>query len=169
MGQPYVGEIRMFGGNFAPLGWAFCNGAQMSISENEILFQLIGTTYGGDGMNYFNLPDLQGRSPMHQTSGFTIGQKGGEESVTLTSQQAPVHSHAALGSEGPGSSASTQGNVLASLPAGTTFAYGNVAPYHALDPSSIGPVGGSQPHENRQPFLAVSFIISLFGVYPTPT
>src|SRR4051812_3129401 len=165
MAQPYVGEIRMFAGNFAPAGWMFCDGTPLPIAENDVLFTLIGTTYGGDGQSTFNLPDLQGRSPVHQgTQGgntFTIGEQAGVESVTLTTQQMPTHTHPMLGSVQPGGSSSAGNNVLASLPAGAKFAYGNVAPFKALDPSSISPNGGSQPHDNRQPYLAVSFIISL--------
>src|SRR3954452_4885439 len=172
MAQPYVGEIRMFAGNFAPAGWAMCAGQLMPIAENDTLFNLIGTTYGGDGQETFGLPDLQGRSPVHMGSlagtAYTIGEKAGEETVTLTQQQIPLRSHNMLGSAQDGGSSSAPGNVLASLPTGTKFAYGNVAPFKPLDPSSISPVGGSQPHDNRQPYLAISFIISLYGVYPPP-
>src|SRR6185295_12067461 len=98
MGEPYIGEIRMFGGSFAPAGWAFCDGATIPISENDTLFTLIGTTYGGDGQETFGIPDLQGRTPVHQGSGFTIGEKGGVESVTLSTTQIPAHSHPLLAS-----------------------------------------------------------------------
>ncbi len=176
MSEPYVGEIRMFGGSFAPAGWAFCQGQIMPISENDTLFTLIGTTYGGDGQETFGLPDLQGRVPVHQGTSsstgtvYTIGEKAGTETVTLTSQQMPVHSHPFFGSGAAGNSATANGNVLAVLPAATTkSAYSILGPIGTLDPSSITPVGGSQPHDNEQPYLAISFIISLYGVFPTQT
>src|SRR5437588_12855943 len=122
MAQPYVGEIRMFGGSFAPAGWAFCDGALLPISENETLFNLSGTTYGGDGQSTFGLPDLRGRSPLHMGTGggssYTIGQAAGEETVTISKGQLTLHTHTMLGSVTPGASSSAQGNVLASLPAG---------------------------------------------------
>ena len=176
MSDPYVGEIRMFGGSFAPAGWAFCQGQLMPISENDTLFVLIGTTYGGDGEETFGLPDLQARVPVHmgtnpQTgTAYTIGEKAGTETVTLTQQQMPVHSHPFFGSGADGDSATATGNVLATLPAATTkSAYSILGPIGTLDPSSITPVGGSQPHENEQPYLAISFIISLYGIFPTQT
>jgi microcystin-dependent protein len=165
----------MFGGSFAPAGWAFCDGQLMPISENDTLFNLIGTTYGGDGQQTFGLPDLRGRAPIHQgTSSFgttyTLGQAAGAETVTLTTQQIPVHSHQPLGSTDPASSSDPHDHVLASLPAaGTRSAYGTDAPYGSLHASSVAAAGSSQPHENLQPFLIVSFIISLFGIYPSQT
>jgi microcystin-dependent protein len=172
MSDPYIGEIRMFGGSFAPEGWAFCEGQPLPIAEYDTLFQLIGTTFGGDGQQTFGLPDLRGRSPLHagNLSGttYTIGEAAGEEAVTLSTAQLPAHTHPMLGSVQVGGSSSATDNVLASLPAGAKFAYGNVGPFKPLDPSSIAPNGGSQPHDNRQPFLAVSFILSLFGVFPPP-
>lgn len=167
MAQPYVGEIRMFGGNFAPAGWEFCQGQLMAISENETLFQLIGTTYGGDGQSTFALPDLRGRLPVHQGAGFVLAEQGGVEEVTLTSTQLPVHSHPLVGSTGNGSQSSPQNNVLAT----STL----IKPYapetadKAMAPTSITPVGGSQPHSNMQPYLCVNFIISMFGIFPSPT
>jgi microcystin-dependent protein len=167
MSTPYVGEIRMFGGNFPPAGWAFCEGQSMPISENETLFQLIGTTYGGDGEETFNLPNLGGRLPMHQGAGYQIGQMGGTPSVTLSVDQTPAHGHPLLGSTGTASGTNPQNSVFAHLPdAGVQAAYGTTAPFGAIDPSSVAPMGGSQPHDNMQPYCAVSFIISLFGVYP---
>jgi microcystin-dependent protein len=173
--NPYVGEIRMFGGNFAPSGWAICGGQLLPISENEALFQLLGTTYGGDGQSTFGLPDLQGRVPLHQGTGdfgttYTVGENGGVETVTLTSPQLPIHSHLPQGSTDPATSSSPQDRVLASISAaGTRSAYGTDPPYGALHPSSLTSDGGSQPHDNLQPYLVVNFIISLYGVYPTPT
>jgi len=165
--DPYIGEIRMFGGNFPPNGWAFCNGQTMPISENDALFTLIGTTYGGDGQETFNLPNLQGRIPLHQGGGFQLAESAGVSSVTLTTQQIPTHSHTLVGSNATAAGTNPAGTVLAHLPAaGVQSAYGSTAPFGALDGSSIGPVGGSQPHDNMQPYLVVNFIISLFGIFP---
>jgi microcystin-dependent protein len=170
MAQPYVGEIRMFGGNFAPVGWAFCSGQAMPISENEVLFQLIGTTYGGDGEETFNLPNLQGRLPVHMGGGFQIGQSGGVPSVTLSSQQMPSHGHPLVGSTATAAGTNPQNTVFAHLPdAGVQSAYGSTAPFGAIDSSSVSQIGGSQPHDNMQPYLAVNFIISLFGIFPQQT
>jgi microcystin-dependent protein len=175
MGQPYVGEIRQFGGNFAPVGWLPCDGRVLPISENETLFQLIGTTYGGDGQSTFGLPNLCGRVPIHQGTGndgttFTIGELGGVESVTLTTNQIPVHTHTMVGSTDPSTSNNVQGAVGASLPAaGTQSAYGTDPPIVNINAAAIGPAGGSQPHDNMAPYLAVTVIISLFGIFPSPT
>ena len=169
MAQPYVGEIRMFAGNFAPAGWMFCEGQLLPISENETLFQLIGTTYGGDGESTFALPDLRGRLPIHQGNGFVQAETGGAEEITLTVQQIAAHTHAALGSTNTGTGTTPQNNVLSALPAATNSAYGTDAPLTNLDPSSVSPVGGSQPHTNFQPYLCVDFIISLFGIFPSQT
>ncbi|MDQ3914908.1 MAG: tail fiber protein [Actinomycetota bacterium] len=172
MAQPYVGEIRMFGGNFAPAGWAFCDGQLLPISENETLFQLIGTTYGGDGQSTFALPDLQGRIPIHQGQGsglsnHTIGEKAGVDSVTLTIQQMPVHNHALLASLNVGG-ASNPGNQM--LAAGTNVQFFRaIAPNANMAANIVGPAGGSQPHENVMPYLCVNFILSLFGIFPSPT
>ena len=171
MSDPYVGEIRMFGGNFAPVGWAFCNGALIPISENDTLFLLIGTTYGGDGQNTFALPDLQGRLPMHQGTGaglssHVIGEQGGVETVTLNVNQIPAHSHAPLAVSGSGNQTTPQNGVWAGV---TTSIYTSNAPNTAFNAALGGASGGSQPHENLMPFLAISFIISLFGIYPSPT
>jgi microcystin-dependent protein len=168
MSQPFVGEIRMFGGNFAPAGWAFCEGQLLSITENEVLFQLIGTTYGGDGQTTFALPDLRGRIPIHQGGGFTLAQTGGAETVTLTVQQVPTHSHALLASANNATTASAPGNVLAQTPSYTPY-IGGTQPNTALHPTAMSAAGGGQPHENFQPYLCVNFIISLFGIFPSPT
>jgi microcystin-dependent protein len=167
MAQPYVGEIRMFGGNFAPAGWAFCNGQLLPISENETLFQLIGTTYGGDGESTFGLPDLQSRAPIHQGNGFNLAETGGAETVTLTVQQIPTHGHPLIAANAPGTTPNPAGRVIASSPA--IDAYIEDAPSVSLAPSAVSPIGGSQPHTNLQPYLAVNFIISLFGLFPPPT
>jgi microcystin-dependent protein len=174
MGQPYIGEIRMFAGNFAPLAWEFCNGQSLPISENEALFQLIGTTYGGDGESTFNLPDLQSRIPLHMGNGpdgltYPQAQMAGVEHVTLTTQQIPVHTHTLLGTQDTATSTAPASAVLASSTGATVFPYGTDEPTLALSASSIGPVGGSQPHENNQPFLCINYIISLYGIFPSPT
>jgi len=174
MSDPYIGEIRMFGGNFAPAGWAFCQGQLMPISENDALFTLLGTTYGGDGQETFGIPDLQGRAPLHQgqgngTSNYIIGQKGGVESVTVTTNQLPVHNHAAPTTT-TGQQASPTGAILAkatSTQAGLRI-YSTNASNVVMNPATIPAVGGSQPHDNFQPTLAISYIISLFGIYPSP-
>jgi microcystin-dependent protein len=175
MSQPYVGEIRMFGGNFAPSGWALCQGQTIPISENDVLFQLIGTTYGGDGEETFNLPNLQGRVPLHMGSAssgstYVIGQTGGVETVNLTTNQIPQHNHSLLATA-TGQSVVPSGSTNM---AAATSAQAGILPYApgpsdgtALNVQSVAPTGGSQPHDNMQPYLAVNFIISLFGVFPT--
>lgn len=168
MAQPYVGEIRMFAGNFAPLGWKFCDGQLLPIAENETLFQLIGTTYGGDGQSTFGLPDLRGRITLHQGGGFILAETGGVETVTLTTAQIPAHSHPMLGTSSNASGTSAVGAVPATIPIFGVRAYGTDAPKSTLSPQSVSPVGNSQPHENRQPFLCVNYIISLFGIFPRP-
>src|SRR3954449_1677128 len=160
MAQPYVGEIRMFGGNFAPAGWMFCEGQLLPISEYETLFQLIGTTYGGDGQSTFALPDLRGRLPIHQGDGFILAETGGAEEVTLTVQQTPAHSHAFLATANPGIAGNAQDQLPSSSPSINLYIEGE-APSDALATSMVGPVGGSQPHTNFQPYLCVDFIISL--------
>ena len=167
MAQPYVGEIRMFAGNFAPVGWMFCEGQLLTISQNDVLFQVLGFAFGGDGSTTFALPDLRGRIPIHQGNGYSIAATGGAESVTLTINQIPVHSHAFLASSSNALTPAPATNVLASPTAIDT--YRAVAPTVPLVPTSIGPTGGSQPHTNMQPFLCVNFIISLFGIFPSQT
>ncbi|MEO8379357.1 MAG: tail fiber protein [Acidobacteriota bacterium] len=169
MAQPYVGEIRMFAGNFAPAGWMFCEGQLLPISENETLFQLIGTTYGGDGQSTFALPDLRGRIPIHQGNGFILAETGGVEEVTLSVNQIPAHSHPALCTGDLANVAAPTNNVLAAPADVNTLPYGTDAPIGAMSPQSISSVGGSQPHTNFQPYLCVDFIISLFGIFPSPT
>jgi microcystin-dependent protein len=165
MAQPYVGEIRMFAGNFAPSGWMFCEGQLLPISENETLFQLIGTTYGGDGESTFALPDLRGRIPIHQGNGFILAETGGAEEITLTVNQIPAHSHPWLCSSGVASSKSPAGGVGA-VAQGDVYTTGFSATNFA--PQAVGPVGGSQPHTNFQPYLCINFILSLFGLFPPP-
>lgn len=167
MAQPYVGEIRIFAGNFAPAGWMFCEGQLLPISEYETLFNLIGTTYGGDGQSTFGLPDLRGRVPLHQGNGFTLAETGGVETVTLTVSQIPAHSHPFLGSTSVANDANAGNNVVAQPSA--FFPYLNVTPSTPMANGFLGQTGGSQPHNNFQPYLCVDFIISLFGLYPSPT
>jgi microcystin-dependent protein len=167
MAQPYVGEIRMFAGNFAPAGWMFCEGQLLPISENETLFQLIGTTYGGDGQSTFALPDLRGRVPIHQGSGFILAETGGAEEITLTVPQIPAHSHALLATLSPGDINIPGGNLTGESAA--VKIYVSDVAGGALAASVIGSVGGSQPHTNFQPYLCVDFIISLFGIFPSQT
>src|SRR5436190_11610277 len=155
MAQPYVGEIRMFAGNFAPAGWMFCEGQLLPISENETLFQLLGTTYGGDGQSTFALPDLRGRIPVHQGNGFTLAEQGGVEEVTLTTQQIPAHTHAFLGTGNVATGNAPANNAFAGTTGATIFPYGTDQPLTTLHPSSIGPDGGSQPHTNFQPYLCI--------------
>lgn len=166
MAQPYVGEIRMFAGNFAPVGWMFCEGQLLPISENETLFQLIGTTYGGDGESTFGLPDMRGRIPIHQGGGFILAENGGAEEITLTVQQIPAHSHPLLCSTAPATESAPGGEVLAQSKTAGIHAYLEDVPNANLAPTSIGSVGGSQPHTNFQPYLCVNYIISLFGIFP---
>jgi microcystin-dependent protein len=166
MGSPYVGEIRMFAGNFQPAGWAFCDGRLLPISENDILFNLIGTTYGGDGQNTFGLPDLRGRTPMHVGNSHVLGETGGVESVTLTTQQIPIHTHAMVVSKDQGTQSAPGGHTLAANL--SVLLYRPGAGTQTFDPATTSMIGGNQPHENMQPYLVVNYIISLFGVYPQP-
>jgi len=170
MGQPYVGEIRLFAGNFAPDGWNFCDGSLMAIAENPTLFDLIGTTYGGDGQTTFGLPDLRSRVPVHQgilsSSGdnFVLAQSAGEETVTVTLQQLPSHSHVPQAT----SSAGTQSSPAAGVWAQSTLdQFSSTFPSLPMASTAIGSTGGSQPHDNMLPFVCLSFIISLFGVFPS--
>ncbi len=168
MAQPYVGEIRMFAGNFAPAGWMFCEGQLMPISENETLFQLIGTTYGGDGQSTFALPDLRGRIPIHNGNGFILAETGGAEEITLTAAQIPAHTHALVATTDLANSASPADAYLSATATGNKI-YSTASPSIPLSAQEISPTGGSQPHTNFQPYLCVDYIISLFGIFPSPT
>ena len=172
MGTPYIGEIRMFGGSFAPAGWAFCDGQLLPISENDALFTLIGTEYGGDGEETFALPNLQSRVPLHFGAGpglstYAFGETGGVESVTLTPNQIPTHNHALFASTAPGENINPTGGVVSASPSVQMYIVDS--PVSNMAPTAVVPVGGSQPHENRMPILVISYIISLFGVFPTQT
>ncbi|HWX55385.1 MAG TPA: tail fiber protein [Verrucomicrobiae bacterium] len=165
MSSPFIGEIRMFAGNFAINGWAFCDGALTPISQNDALFNLIGTTYGGDGQTTFALPNLQSRVPVHVGPGFALGQTGGVETVTLTTSQIPSHSHLPQAFSNAGTQTSPANNVWANSSLGQ---FDNTNPPDStMDPAAMGSTGGSQPHDNMVPFLVVNFIISLFGIFPS--
>ena len=173
MATPYIGEIRMFAGSFAPAGWATCDGQLIPISENDALFVLLGTTYGGDGQETFALPNLQSRVPIHKGTGpsgntYLIGENGGVESVTLSTQQIPTHTHPAMCHAGAGGATSA-------VPTNAVWNDSDVTQYTSLAPSgnmnaaALSGQGGSQPHENESPFLCINYIISLFGRFPTQT
>jgi len=164
MSDPYVGEIRMAGFNFAPVGWSFCNGQLLPISEYVALYNLIGTTYGGDGQQTFALPDLQCRIPFHQGSSFILGQLSGTENVTLTTSQLPIHTHSLAASSAAGAQTSPAGGLWAQS---TLDQFSTEANSHTMDPSAIVATGGSQPHDNMPPFLVINFIISLYGIFPS--
>src|SRR6478752_7249350 len=173
MTEPYLGEIRMFGGNFAPVGWAMCDGQALSIAENDALYALLGTIYGGDGVNTFGLPDLRGRAPTHQGSKngqtYVMGQMQGVETVTLTSQQLPAHTHPMFAVSLPATLSTPIAAAMLSDAGPSGSALPAYAPYSAdneqvaLTPGSTSPVGGSQPHDNMQPYLGINFIIALAG------
>lgn len=171
MSQPYVGEVRLFGGNFAPAGWMFCEGQLLPISEYETLFNLIGTTYGGDGQSTFALPDMRGRLPMHFGNGYVLAETGGAEEVTLTVNQIPSHTHPLVGMAPTG--AAPQGNAthqtpVAHMPAGGTIkAFATTSPNVLMNAAAVDSVGGSQPHTNMMPYVCINFIISIFGVFPS--
>jgi microcystin-dependent protein len=174
MSQPYIGEIRMFAGNFAPVGWNFCDGSLIDISANSTLYQLIGTTYGGDGQTTFALPDLRSRVPIHMGPGggatYTLAQNGGVEIVTLTTSQIPLHSHVPLAAAGASGNPdnSPQNNVWSGWTGGQ-FSNATPSASTAMNAAAIGSAGGSQPHDNMVPFQAINFIISMFGVFPSQT
>ena len=164
--QPYVGMIIIVGFNFAPVGWSLCQGQLVPISENDTLFNLIGTTFGGDGSQTFALPNLQSRVAPHASSSLLLGESAGAETVTLTTNQIPAHNHVAVVSSGTQSSAIPNNNVLASGP----LTYTNTGSQNAtLANGTLSTAGGNQPHSNIKPYLCLNFIISLFGIFPTPT
>jgi len=164
MSTPYIGEIRMFGGNFAPVGWLLCQGQLLPISQYDVLFNLIGTTYGGDGQNTFALPNLQGRLPVHQGSGFVLGQMAGVETVTLNRNQMPVHTHQPVGAQ----AAQGQSPSNSYWASNSNLPYSLAAPAAAMAPNALSNAGGNQPHENMSPYLAINFIIATEGIYPSP-
>lgn len=170
MATPFLGQIMMFGGNFAPLGWAFCDGSLLAIAQNDALFALIGTIYGGDGQTTFALPDLRGRVPIHQGQGpglssYVMGQKAGTETVTVTTNQLPSHTHALACATGAGNVVSPSNAYFAGDPTNNSGGF-NSAGGSAMNAAVISAAGGSQPHENMMPFLAVNFVIALEGIFP---
>jgi microcystin-dependent protein len=169
MGEPFIAEIRMFAGNYAPAGWATCEGQLMPISQNDAMFTVIGTTFGGDGQNTFALPNFASRIPVGIGQGpgqnYLMGEQFGVESVTLTTQQIPVHTHAMLAATANGQQPQPQNAFLAQTNPGFPYVAAST-PVVSLNPAAVGPIGGSQPHENRQPYLVITFIISLFGIFP---
>ncbi len=177
MSQPYVGEIRMFGGSFAPAGWMTCDGQLLPISEYDTLFNLIGTTYGGDGQSTFALPNLAARTPIHVgnngTTTYNLADNGGVTSVTLSTNQIPNHTHPIIADNNTATSGSPSNRYLANTPGGNLYTVPGSAPHPPLwenmNAASLPVQGGSQPHDNMQPYLAITFIISLFGIYPSPT
>ena len=169
MANPYVGEIRLFAGNFAPAGWMFCDGSLLSIAQNTTLFQLIGTTYGGDGVQTFGLPDLRSRVPIHMGQGvglsnYVLGQNGGSETVTLTASQIPAHTHVLNANSNHGTAVTPTNNVWAGSADFSQYAAG---PNGTMSPGAVGLAGSSQPHDNMLPYLGINFIISLFGIFPS--
>lgn len=169
MATPFIGAIRMFGGTFAPVGHAFCSGQLLAISQNDALFALIGTTYGGDGQTTFALPNLQSRIPVHQGtapggSTFVIGQAAGTEAVTLIQSQLPAHTHTAQGNAADGGQTSPANNFWG---LSASNVYSTTAPATPMNAAAIGSTGGSQPHENMLPFLCINFIIALQGIFPS--
>ena len=167
MSTPYIGEIRIFAGNFAPVGWLLCQGQLLPISQYDVLFNLIGTTYGGDGQNTFALPNLASRIPYHQGAGYVLGQAAGVEQVTLTQQQLPVHTHQAMGSNAGAGQSSPAGNVWGDW-GQKVYASTAITPNTTMSAQSLLPSGGSQPHDNMPPYLCLNFIIATEGIYPSP-
>jgi microcystin-dependent protein len=162
MSEPFIGEIKIISWNFAPKGWAFCNGTLMPINQNQALFSILGTTYGGDGRQTFGLPNLQGRTPFHVGNGIVLGELGGETSHTLNISELPAHNHVPVGV----SASATQTG-----PSGNTWCNDNGAyasqPTSPMNPACLGPTGGSQPHNNMSPYLVLNFIIALQGIFPS--
>jgi len=163
MSEPFISEIRIFGFNFAPKGWAFCNGQTLPINQNQALFSLLGTTYGGDGVTTFQLPNFQGRVPMHTGTGFTLGQTGGEQTHTLITNEMPGHTHVPQGSTDSGTTVIPTGSVLAAA----SGLYGSATDLVSLSPQTLGVQGSGQPHDNMQPYLTLNFCIALVGIFPS--
>jgi microcystin-dependent protein len=164
MAEPFLSEIRIFSFGFAPKGWALCNGQLLPINQNQALFSLLGTTYGGDGRVNFGLPNLQSRVPIHVGSGHTLGEKGGEQAHTLSIGELSTHTHTLNANSGAGAATTPNGAVLTKAPANT---YGTAAQLVAMAPTSVGNAGGSQAHLNMQPFLTLNFSIALQGIFPS--
>lgn len=172
MSEPFIGQITLFAGNFAPRGWAFCQGQLLAIAQNTALFSILGTTYGGNGTTTFALPDLRGRVPLQQGQGpglppYQLGQMGGEPSVTLIINQIPIHSHSLNIDPNSGDQITPQGHVLAAEASGAAAVYSASQPSNIMNPASIGGTGGNQPHDNMQPYLGLNYIIAMEGIYPS--
>jgi microcystin-dependent protein len=163
MSEPFLGEIKIISWNFPPKGWTFCNGQLLPINQNQALYSILGTTYGGDGMRTFGLPDLQGRTPMHIGNGIVLGEKGGETAHTLNISELPAHNHVPVGSKATASVHPPAGNLWAN---GNELIY-TATPNNAMNPADVLPVGGNQPHENMSPYLVLNFIIALQGIFPS--
>lgn len=166
MSEPFIGEIKLFGFNYAPQGWALCNGQLLPINQNQALFSILGTTYGGNGQTTFALPDLRGRTPVHVGNGVVLGQSAGEENHTLTTNEMPQHTHQVTASGAAANQKAVTGNIWADL--GTTAnPYSPNGPLTTMHPGSMTDAGGSQSHSNMQPYLALNFCIAIMGIYPT--
>ena len=163
MPEPFLSEIKIVSFNFAPKGWALCNGQSLPINQNQALFALLGTTYGGNGQTTFNLPNLRGQVPIHMGAGFTLGEAAGSSAVTITQQTMPQHIHFAQGSSNGGDTPTAVGNLLASA----LNVYRQADGLQNLEPSSLTNIGGSQPHNNMMPYLVLNFIIALQGIFPS--
>jgi len=163
MSEPFIAEIKIVSFTFPPKGWAFCNGQLLPINQNQALFSLLGTVYGGNGQTTFGLPNLQGRIPLHFGNGFTLGEVTGEQNHTLNISEIPTHLHLANASPSSGNTANAANSVLA----GALNAYGAAGDLIALNPTTIGNIGGSQPHNNMQPYLVLNFCIALQGIFPS--
>lgn len=163
MAEPFLGEIKIISWNFPPKGWAFCNGTLLPINQNQALFSILGTTYGGDGRQTFGLPNLQGRTPVHVGNGVNLGEIGGETAHTLNISELPTHNHVPVGSSTVGTLTSASGNLWGSSSANPY----NSASNTAMNPSCVVPAGGNQPHENMSPYLVLNFIIALQGIFPS--
>lgn len=165
MSEPFLAEIRMVGFNFAPRGWAFCDGQIMPINQNQSLYSLLGTTYGGDGRSSFALPELRGRTPIHQGDGHALGNKGGAQTVTLTKEQIAAHTHQARASSANGNNITATNNILAAAADGyRAYESGTNS---AMKPNTLTNDGGGQSHDNMQPYLAINFCIALQGLFPS--
>ena len=163
MSEPFLAEVRMVGFNFAPRGWAFCDGQILPINQNQSLYSLLGTTYGGDGRTSFALPDLRGRTPIHVGNGHTLGQKGGEQTHTLSAAEMPQHTHSLQVSVSPANTSTASGNILAQ----SGQVYHEATDLVAMRAGTVANVGGSQAHDNMQPYLAVNFAIAMQGLFPS--
>lgn len=165
MSEPFLGEIKIISWNFPPKGWTFCNGQLLPINQNQALFSILGTTYGGDGMQTFGLPNLQGRTPFHVGNGIVLGERGGETSHTLNISELPAHTHTPVASSATAASANPGGGLWAN---GNQQAYIGGSPNVAMNPANVTATGGNQPHENMSPYLVLNFIIALQGIFPSP-